>query len=109
MSLEDTIYQYYKTMLQGQMEESQELLEWDIEEGSIIDYFANMGKLHKEYHLVSLEDIEITNINEINGVGNVNVRLIYMDKDGKERSEINKAKLRINANGFWKITSIKRE
>ncbi|WP_139991456.1 hypothetical protein [Paenibacillus paridis] len=109
MSLEDTIYQYYETMLQGQMEESQELLDWNINEGSIIDYYANMGKLYREYYLVSLEDIEITNTSVINGVGNVSVRLIYMDKDGKERSEINNVKLNKNPKGLWKITSIKRE
>lgn len=109
LSLKDTVIEYYETMLQGQMEASQELLDWDTKEGSVIDYYANMGKLHKEYHLVSLEDVEITNISEKDGEGKADVKLIYMDKDGKERSEINKVRLRLNSNRLWKITSIKRE
>lgn len=108
MSFEDTIYHYYETMLQGQMEESQQLLDWDNNEGSIIEYYANMGKLHRKYNLVSLEEIEITSLKEKYGVGKADVKLIYMDKDYKERSEINKVNLRLNSKGLWKITSINR-
>ncbi|MCM3745759.1 hypothetical protein M3223_00185 [Paenibacillus pasadenensis] len=106
MSLEDTVYQYYELIFQGQMEESQELLDWDLKEGSIIDYYANMSQQHRKYDLVSLQKIEFTILNEKNGVGTTEVKLVYVDRNDKERIEINKVKLRLNSESIWKIISI---
>ncbi|RAP77318.1 hypothetical protein [Paenibacillus montanisoli] len=109
MTIEDTIYQYYEAMLQGQMEKSQELLDWDNKEASLIDYYANIRKLHKEYHLVSLEDLEIMTLFEKDGIGNADVKMTYLDKNGIERIEINKVNFRVDSKDTWKITSIKIE
>lgn len=95
-------------MLQGEMKKSQEFLEWDSEEASIIDYYANMGKLHKKYHIVSIEDFEITSLSENDGKGKTTVKITYKDKNDDERIEINNIKMRLSSKE-WKITSILRE
>lgn len=107
MTIEDTIYEYYETMLQGEMEKSQEFLKWDSEEASIIDYYANMGKLRKEYQIISIENFEIISLSEKDETGKVTVKITYKNKNGMEKIEINKVKLCIDSKGIWRITSIK--
>ncbi|MBT2284181.1 hypothetical protein J7E78_11595 [Paenibacillus polymyxa] len=109
MQIEDTIYGYYENMLQGDMDESQEFLDWNSEEASMIDYYASMGKLRKEFHIVSVEDFQLTFISENGGTGKATVEITYKDKSSNEIIETNYINLRLNANGKWIITSIIRE
>lgn len=75
MPIEDTIFTYYETMLQGEMKKSQELLDWDVKEASIIEYYANLGELL--HHIVSVEDFEITKLSESNGKASTDVKITY--------------------------------
>ncbi|MWC26874.1 hypothetical protein [Paenibacillus sp. MMS18-CY102] len=107
MTIDEVIYSYYEAMLKGKMEESQQFLDWNSKEGSVIDYFANLGKLRKKYQVVSVEDLEIAILSETDGISKVDVAIIYLDNNGDKRIEGNEVMLKLNAQNSWRITSIK--
>lgn len=106
-SIEDTIFNYYEFTLSGDMDRANEYLDWDSEEGSIIDYFSGRNKLYTLYKIVSCEDIEIADIfDKSENRREAEIILTFLDKAGIERKEKHQLKLKINENSEWKITSI---
>ena len=107
--MEDIIYDYYELLYSQRLEESQELLDWNIKEASIIDYYSTMNKMATKYKIKRIKDIVITAINETDQRGEAVVNIIYEDEDQKEIIEVNWIKGIQNIQKEWKITSIRRE
>ena len=108
-TMEDTIYEYYELLYSGNLEKSQEILEWNNDEASIIEYFASMNRLQKQYNIKGIKDLVFNIHNESNGKGEVTVEIIYEEENQNEIVEVNKIKLNQNRQNQWKITSIRRE
>ncbi|MBY0202445.1 MULTISPECIES: hypothetical protein [Paenibacillus] len=107
--MEDIIYNYYELLYSQRLEESQELLDWNIKEASIIDYYSTMNKMATKYKIKRVKDIVITAINETDQRGEAVVNIIYEDEDQKEIIEVNWIKGIQNIQKEWKITSIRRK
>ena len=108
-TMEETIYDYYELLHTGNLEDSQEILDWNNKEASIIDYFGSMNKLQKQHDLKTIKDVLVTSITEVDGKGEATAKITYEDANQKEIIEINKLRLSQNRQGQWKITSIIRE
>lgn len=109
MGMKETITAYYDHMLNGKMEESQNLLDWDSEEWDIVDYYVKMPLMNKDYGLISLETFEISSSKNDDASGEAVVKITYKDKVDKNRIEINTLELHTDSNDNWKITSITRK
>lgn len=108
IGMKETITAYYDHMLNGKMEESQNLLDWDSGEWDIVDYYVTMPLMNKDYDLVSLETFEISSSKNDDASGEAVVKITYKDKADKNRIEINTLELHTDSNNNWKITSITR-
>ncbi|MDQ0170515.1 MULTISPECIES: hypothetical protein [Paenibacillus] len=107
--MEDIIYDYYELLYSQRLEESQELLDWNNKEASIIEYFSTMNKIATNHKIKRIKDLVITTINETDHRGEAVVNIIYEDEDQKEIIEVNWIKGIQSVQGEWKITSIRRE
>jgi hypothetical protein len=86
--MEDTIYEYYELLYRGKLEESEEILEWNHEEASVIDYFSSINKLATQHRIKRIKDLVILSINEADGKGEATVNIIYVDRPrGYHRSK----------------------
>jgi hypothetical protein len=107
MDMEDTIYDYYDYLFGGELEKSQEILEWDNKLASIIDYYSTMSTLNT--NRMRIKDIVITSIQEDHGKGMATVNIIYEHSNKNEVIEKNRIHLILKNKDEWKITSIIRE
>lgn len=88
------------------MESAARFMEWDSEEGGMIDYFANMGGLRRRYKLKSLENIEIESLDGDEAACNAEVLMTFKDSQGFERMETNHLVLKYHGSKGWKIAAI---